>query len=145
MFTLSCPSIMDLGMFLLKKFSFRVDNASRIKTHGSRGRRKWKSEPLGRHLYSDNKRTILSGPEYTDCIYDTKQLDGEASVMPDLWETLSTPSSTSLLSPLWVGVVAPDRVLSLGQILLLNCVLMLNWIVWNRTVKEKSEKNEKNK
>ena len=30
-------------------------------------------------------------------------------------------------------VVAPDSVLSIGQIEL-NCVLMLNWITWNRTV-----------
>ena len=29
--------------------------------------------------------------------------------------------------------IAPDRVLSIGQIEL-NCALMLNWIVWNRTV-----------
>ena len=36
-----------------------------------------------------------------------------------------------LPGPLWPGVVAPDRVLSMGQIEL-NC--MLNWIVWNRTV-----------
>ena len=34
---------------------------------------------------------------------------------------------------LWPEVVAPDRVLSMGQIEL-NCVFMLNWIVWNRTV-----------
>ena len=30
-------------------------------------------------------------------------------------------------------VVAPDSVLSMGQIEL-NCVLMQKWIVWNRTV-----------
>ena len=34
---------------------------------------------------------------------------------------------------LWPSVAAPDRVLSMGQIKL-NCVLMQNWIVWNRTV-----------
>ena len=33
----------------------------------------------------------------------------------------------------YIGVIATDRVLSMGQIEL-NCVLMLNWIVWNRTV-----------
>ena len=33
----------------------------------------------------------------------------------------------------WPSVVAPDRALSMGQIEL-NCILMLNWIVWNRTV-----------
>ena len=36
-----------------------------------------------------------------------------------------------LPSPLWPGVVAPDRVLSMDQIEL-NCELMLYWIVWNR-------------
>ena len=45
----------------------------------------------------------------------------------------STPSSPSLPGPLWPRVVAPDRVLSVGQIEL-KCVLMLNWIVWNGTV-----------
>ena len=34
-----------------------------------------------------------------------------------------------LLGPLWPGVVEPN----MGQIEL-NCVIMLNWIVWNRTV-----------
>ena len=33
----------------------------------------------------------------------------------------------------WPRVVAPDKVLSIGQIEL-NYVLMLNKIVWNRTV-----------
>ena len=63
----------------------------------------------------------------------------------------STPSLSSLPDLLWPGVVATDRILSMGQIelnsiLKLNwivwigsflhwkCVLMLNWIVWNRTV-----------
>ena len=45
----------------------------------------------------------------------------------------STPLLQSLPGPLWTGVVAPDRVLSMSQIEL-NCVLMLNWIVWSRTV-----------
>ena len=51
----------------------------------------------------------------------TKQSDGEVPVMP------------SLPGPPWPGVVAPDRVLSMGQTEL-NCVLMLNLIIWNRTV-----------
>ena len=34
---------------------------------------------------------------------------------------------------LWPGVVVPDRVLSMGKIELI-CVLMLNWITWNRSV-----------
>ena len=57
--------------------------------------------------------------------YDTKQYDGEASVMLALWEIRSTPSMPSLLSPLRPGVVAPDWVLPMCQIEL-NCVLMLN-------------------
>ena len=65
--------------------------------------------------------------------YDTKQSDDEAAVMLELWGMLSTHSLTSLRGPLWSGVVAPDRVLSMGQIEL-DCVLTLNWIVWNRTV-----------
>ena len=36
----------------------------------------------------------------------------------------STPSLPSLPGPLWPGVVAPDRVLSMGQIEL-NCVLIV--------------------
>ena len=71
--------------------------------------------------------------EYTDCIfpnecprYDTKQSDGKASVMLELWELQSSSSLPSLPGPLWLGVVA----LSMGQIEL-NCVITLDWIVWN--------------
>ena len=39
----------------------------------------------------------------------------------------------TLPGPLWPGVVVPDRFLSMGQIEL-NCLLMLNWTAWNRTV-----------
>ena len=45
----------------------------------------------------------------------------------------STPFLPSLPCPLSPGIVAPDRILSMGQIGL-NCVLKLNWIVWNGTV-----------
>ena len=38
----------------------------------------------------------------------------------------------SLLGLLLPGMVAPDRLLYIGQIKL-NCVLMQNWIVWNKT------------
>ena len=64
--------------------------------------------------------------------YDTKQSDGEASVVLELWGMQSTSSLPSLTGQLWLAMVAPDRVLSRGQIEL-NCVLMLNWIAWNRT------------
>ena len=59
--------------------------------------------------------------------YDTKQSDGEASVMLELWGMWNTPSLPSLPGPLWPGVIAPDKVPSMGQIEL-NCVLILNWI-----------------
>ena len=42
-------------------------------------------------------------------------------------------SLPSLPGPLWPGVVAPDRVLSMVQ-KEINTKLMLKWIVWNRTV-----------
>ena len=37
------------------------------------------------------------------------------------------------ITPWSTLVAAPDRVLPTGQIEL-NCVLMQNWIIWNRTV-----------
>ena len=58
--------------------------------------------------------------EYTDCTsnkcpgYDTKQSDGEVPAMLELWGMQSTPSLPSLPGPLWPGVVAPDRALSMG-------------------------------
>ena len=46
----------------------------------------------------------------------TKQSDGEAPVMLELWGMQSTSSLSSLLVSLWPEVVVPDRVLSMGQI-----------------------------
>ena len=46
--------------------------------------------------------------------YDTKQSDGVVPVMLELWGMQSTPSLPSLPGPLWPGVVAPDRALSMG-------------------------------
>ena len=82
--------------------------------------------------------------EYTNCFsadhphnecpgYDMKQSNGKVPVMVELWGMQSTPSLPLLSGPLWPRVVVPDSVLSVGQIEL-NCVLMLNWIVCNRTV-----------
>ena len=51
----------------------------------------------------------------------------------ELWGMRSTPSLPLLPGPLWPGVVAPERALSMGQIEL-NCVCMLNGITCNRTV-----------
>ena len=66
-------------------------------------------------------------PPYECPEFDTKQSDGEVPAMQEFWEIRSTPSLPSLPNSLWPGVVAPGRVLSMGQIEL-NCVLMLNWI-----------------
>ena len=48
--------------------------------------------------------------------YDNKQSDGEALVMLELWGMQSTSSLLSLSGSLWPRIVAPDRVLSMGQI-----------------------------
>ena len=53
--------------------------------------------------------------------------------MTEFGGILSTPSLPSLPGPHWPGVVALDRVLSMGQIEL-NCVHIQNWIVWNKNV-----------
>ncbi len=56
--------------------------------------------------------------EYTDCNecpgYDTKQSDGEVPAVLGLWGMQSTPLLPLLPGPLWPGVVAPDRALSMG-------------------------------
>ena len=36
--------------------------------------------------------------------------------MPELWRMWSMPLLPSILGPLWPGVVAPDRVLSISSI-----------------------------
>ena len=54
-------------------------------------------------------------PPPNECTgYDTKQSDGEASVLLELWGMQSTLSLQSLLVLLWPGVIAPDRGLSMG-------------------------------
>ena len=78
---------------------------------------------------------LAGAVEYTDCIsvegnppsnkcsvYEIKQSDGETQVMLEIWAMESTLSLSSLPVPLWPGVVAPDKVLSMGQIEL-NCVI----------------------
>ena len=67
--------------------------------------------------------------EFTNCIsaeekdssnefpgYDTKQSDAEVPVMLKLWEMPITSLLRSLQGPHWSGVVAPDKVQSMGQI-----------------------------
>ena len=65
--------------------------------------------------------------------YDTTQSDRELPIRLDLWGMLNIPSLPSVPGPLKPEVVAPGRVLSMGQIEL-NCVLMQNWITSCRTV-----------
>ena len=48
--------------------------------------------------------------------YDTKQPNGEAQVKLELWGMRCTFLLQLLPYPLWSEVVAPDRVLSKGQI-----------------------------
>ena len=83
-----------------------------------------------------NIAQLAGAGEYTDCIsakdkdspnecpaYDTKQFHSEVLVMLEFGGMWSTPSLPLLPGPLWPRVVAPDRVLSRGQIEL-KCVLM---------------------
>ena len=79
---------------------------------------------------STNSITQSAGAaEYTDCIfedewnypneclwYDSIQSDGDVSVMLELWETQSIPSLQLILRPLCPRVLAPNRVLFMGQI-----------------------------
>ena len=53
----------------------------------------------------------ISPPPKECPVYDTKQLDGEASVMLELWGMLSAHSLLSHPCSLWPAVVAPERVL----------------------------------
>ena len=55
---------------------------------------------------------LCSGVTQRVSWYDTKQSDGEVSVMLELWEMRSTPSLSLL--PLWHGMVAPDKALYMG-------------------------------
>ena len=70
---------------------------------------------------------LAGAAEYTDSIsadwsdfpnkcpeYDTKQSDGEASVMLELWVMWSTHFIA--IFPRFTFVVASDRVLSMGQV-----------------------------
>ena len=48
--------------------------------------------------------------------FDSKQWDSEASEIQELWGMWSTSSLPLLSGPFWLGVVAPDWVLSMGRI-----------------------------
>ena len=84
--------------------------------------------------------------EYTDWIpakgrdphqlvswYDIKESDGDVPVMQELCAMRRTSSLQLLSGSLKPKVAANDKVLSMAQIVL-NCVLMFNWNVLNRTV-----------
>ena len=73
------------------------------------------------HTHTPPFAQLAGAVEYTDppppneCPgYDTKQSDGEVSAMLGLWGMWSTPSLPLLPGLLWPGMVAPDRVLSMG-------------------------------
>ena len=56
-------------------------------------------------------------PRNNECpVYDSKQSDGEVSVMLELWRMQIAPSLPSLPSPLWPGVIAPETAQAMGQI-----------------------------
>ena len=82
-------------------------------------------------LTSSSTQRVRRPKESTE--YDTKQVDGEAPVIQELAGMRSTSLLPSLPGPLRFGVVAPERVLSMGKTEL-NSVQMINWIVWNKTV-----------
>ena len=49
-------------------------------------------------------------PHLDECPgYDTKQSDGDVSVMLELWRMQSTPLLLSLPGRLWSRIVAPDK------------------------------------
>ena len=102
-------------------------------------------------------RGVRSYPQNACPVYDTKQSDGEVPVMIDLWGMQSTSLLPSLPGLLWLRVVAPDKfpiyglnrtkllfldftaylcqteLLEIELLCHLNCVLILNWIIWNKT------------
>ena len=55
--------------------------------------------------------------------YDTKQSDGDAPGMLELWEMQSTPLLPSLQGKLRLGLVTLDEVQSMTQIELLNILI----------------------
>ena len=66
--------------------------------------------------------------------YDTEQFDGKAPVTLMLRGMQSTPLLPLLPDPVRPRVGAPDRVLYIGQIEQICILILLHWIVWNRTV-----------
>ena len=84
--------------------------------------------PKNIHARAQSARAVecTDTPTLNECPgYDTKLSDGEALVMLELWGMQSSLLLPTLPGSLESRVVAPDSVLSMGQIEL-NCVLMLN-------------------
>ena len=59
--------------------------------------------------------------------YDAKPSDGKAPIIPRVWGMWSIPSLLLPPGPLWPGVLAPFRVLSMSQIELFDCVQTNDW------------------
>ena len=74
------------------------------------------AQSTGAVEYTDCFSTERSTPLKERLVYGAKQSDGEVPVMLELWGMQSTPSLPSLANPLWPGVIAPGRFLSMGQI-----------------------------
>ena len=73
------------------------------------------AQSAGAVEYTDCFSAEGSDPTPNECpVYDTKQSDGEVPAILELWGMWNTPSLPSLPGPLWHGVVAPDRALSMG-------------------------------
>ena len=78
---------------------------------------KWNAQSTRAVEYTDYTSTEGQDPPPYECPrYDTKQSDGEDPVMPGLWGMRSTPSLPLPPGPLWPGMVAPDRAISMGYI-----------------------------
>ena len=73
--------------------------------------------------------------EYTNCIsaespvYDIKPSDVKAAGL-EIWEMWNTALTLLPPGPLWLGVVAPNRVLSMDQIEQTVCKQMIDVKLW---------------
>ena len=72
------------------------------------------AQSVGAVEYTDGTSAEEKDPPNECPGYDTKQSDGEVPAVLELWEMRGTPSLPLLPGPLWPGVVAPDRTLSMG-------------------------------
>ena len=74
-----------------------------------------KTSQLGCRIHQQNLcRGGKTLPDNECPEYYIKQSEGKALVL-EIWGMWSTPSLLSLPHPLWLEVVAPDQVLSMGQ------------------------------